>query len=62
MATVNSALALGQGDALGRIKVGWLADLIAIPFSGRIEDIMEEIVSFDGQVPWLMVNGAVLRS
>ena len=57
MATVNAAAALGQSRALGRVRVGYFADLIAVPFSGRMEAAAEEIISFSGMAPWRMVDG-----
>lgn len=54
--TVNSASALRQQNTLGRIRPGFRADLIAIPCrEGR--DLFGEIVAFDGEVDWVMVNG-----
>jgi cytosine/adenosine deaminase-related metal-dependent hydrolase len=56
MVTVNSAWALRQRNTLGRIRPGFRADLIAIPCrEGR--DLFGEIVAFDGEVDWAMVNG-----
>ena len=62
MATVNGAAALHQQDVLGRVRAGYLADLIALPFSGRASGIFDGIVGFYGAVPWLMVEGNVVRS
>jgi cytosine/adenosine deaminase-related metal-dependent hydrolase len=56
MATVNPALALHQEKMIGRIRLGFCADLIAIP-CGRGPNLFEEIVGFDGEVDWIMVNG-----
>jgi aminodeoxyfutalosine deaminase len=56
MATVNSARALGQENALGSICSGAVADLIALPLSGR--NLFEEIVAFTGE-PWMMIGGRV---
>jgi cytosine/adenosine deaminase-related metal-dependent hydrolase len=56
MVTVNPALALGQQDALGRIRPGFRADLIAIP-CGDGGNLVDEITAFDGDVDWIMVNG-----
>jgi cytosine/adenosine deaminase-related metal-dependent hydrolase len=56
MVTVNPALALHQEKALGRIRPGFQADLIAVPCSG-IDNLFEQIVAFDGPVDWMMVNG-----
>jgi aminodeoxyfutalosine deaminase len=56
MVTVNPASALRQQNALGRIRPGFRADLIAIPSSeGR--ELFGEIVAFDREVDWVMVNG-----
>jgi aminodeoxyfutalosine deaminase len=56
MVTVNAALALRQQDTLGRIRPGFLADLISIPWSASA-NLFEQIVRFDGPVNWMMVNG-----
>ena len=56
MVTVNPAMALHREKMIGRIRPGFCADLIAIP-CGRGGDLFEEIVGFDGQVDWVMVNG-----
>ena len=60
MVTVNAAAALGQEQTLGRLRGGYLADAIALPFTGALPHIFEEIVSFDGAVPWLLVDGQEL--
>jgi cytosine/adenosine deaminase-related metal-dependent hydrolase len=56
MVTVNPALALRQQNALGRIRPGFRADLIAIPCS-QGGDLFREIVAFDGEVDWITING-----
>lgn len=56
MITVNPALALRQQNTLGRIRPGFRADLIAIPCSDN-QDLFGEIVAFDGEISWMMVNG-----
>jgi aminodeoxyfutalosine deaminase len=56
MVTVKSALALSQSNTLGRIRPGFRADLIAIP-CGEGGDLFGEIVAFDREVDWMMVNG-----
>jgi aminodeoxyfutalosine deaminase len=56
MATVNPAIALHQENMIGRIRPGLRADLIAIP-CGQGSDLFGEIVGFEGQVDWVMVNG-----
>jgi len=56
MVTVNPASALRQQNTLGRIRPEFRADLIAIPCR-ESRDLFGEIVAFDGEVDWIMVNG-----
>lgn len=56
MVTVNPASALRRQNTLGRIRPGFRADLIAVPCSAY-GNLFEEIVAFDGDIPWLMING-----
>ncbi|HEY5766528.1 MAG TPA: amidohydrolase family protein [Candidatus Udaeobacter sp.] len=56
MVTVNSARALRYENALGQIRPGFGADLIAVPCTGST-DIFEQILAFDAPVSWSMVNG-----
>ena len=56
MVTINSAMALNQGNTLGRIRSGFCADLIAIQ-SSEHDNPFEQIVGFDGSIDWIMVNG-----
>ena len=56
MTTVNPAYALRQENALGRIRPGFHADLVAVPYSASV-DVFEQIVAFAGPVPWVMANG-----
>ena len=60
MATVNPAMALHRKKMIGRIRPGFCADFMAIP-CGRDADLFEEIVAFEGQVDWVMVNGELQR-
>jgi len=60
MATVNPAMALHREKMIGRIRPGFCADFMAIP-CGRDADLFEEIVAFEGQVDWVMVNGELQR-
>jgi cytosine/adenosine deaminase-related metal-dependent hydrolase len=55
MVTVNAARALRQQDALGKIRSGFFADLIALPAS-----LFEEIIAFERPVSWSMVGGQIL--
>jgi cytosine/adenosine deaminase-related metal-dependent hydrolase len=56
MVTVNSARALQYENALGQIRPGFGADLIAIPYTGST-DIFDQIIACDAPVSWSMVNG-----
>src|SRR5437879_6035299 len=61
MVTVNAATALRQGKVLGRIRPGFLADLVAVPCSGT-GDVFEEIVAFEHSVDWLSLKGKTPRN
>jgi len=61
MVTVNPARALRQENELGGIRLGFKADLIAVPCSGSA-DVFEQIIAFDAPVAWMMVNGSVIAS
>ncbi|PYI90263.1 MAG: hypothetical protein DME97_17955 [Verrucomicrobia bacterium] len=58
MTTVNGAAALGQKNQLGCIRAGATADLIALPLRSST-DVFENIVAFEGAVPWMMVDGKI---
>jgi cytosine/adenosine deaminase-related metal-dependent hydrolase len=55
MVTVNPARALRCENALGQIRPGLEADLIAVPCSGST-DICEQIIAFDAAVDWMFVG------
>jgi aminodeoxyfutalosine deaminase len=59
MVTLNPARALGKRNELGRIRANCLADLIAVPINPANEDVFEEIIAFDGAVPFSMVDGVI---
>ena len=61
MVTVNGARALGQETVLGKIRSGFLADVVATPCAGSTS-ALEEIVAFDRPVSWSMVSGQVQNS
>ncbi|MEY2564670.1 MAG: aminodeoxyfutalosine deaminase [Verrucomicrobiota bacterium] len=60
MATINGARAIGRGDSLGKIRAGFTADMISIPYAPGEMDVCATIVAFEGTVPWIMVDGEVL--
>ena len=57
MATVNGARALNQAQALGKIRAGFQADLIALPIESESGDVFEKVVAWDKEVPWMMLAG-----
>jgi cytosine/adenosine deaminase-related metal-dependent hydrolase len=57
MATVNGAHALGFAGKLGELSPGALADLIAIPFSGKISRIQESVLAHTGNVAASLIEG-----
>ncbi|HJR61379.1 MAG TPA: amidohydrolase family protein [Vicinamibacterales bacterium] len=54
-ATTTAADLLGQGGSLGRIKTGWLADLVAVE-----GDPLEDIHAVVKGVRWVMQNGVIV--
>jgi aminodeoxyfutalosine deaminase len=56
MVTLNPARALRQENSLGKVRRGFIADLIAVP-CGRSTNVFEEIIGFDEPVNWSMING-----
>lgn len=58
--TRNPARALRREGALGVLKPGAIADLIAVPFSGSIADVHDQIVQHSRSVPWMMIDGQTL--
>ncbi len=57
MATVNGARALGMAGQCGEISEKALADLIAIPFSGKLRDANDDTVHHRGDVMASMIDG-----
>jgi len=56
MVTINPAHALRQENELGRIEPGFLADMIALPFTTS-ENVYQTILNFVGKIPWFMLHG-----
>jgi cytosine/adenosine deaminase-related metal-dependent hydrolase len=59
MVTTNPARALRRGSQLGKIAPGAWADLIALPVSGNVASVHEEIVRFERPIPWMMIDGQI---
>jgi aminodeoxyfutalosine deaminase len=57
LATVNGAKALGLGGQIGELSENALADLIAIPFAGKVADICETVVHHASTVSASMIDG-----
>lgn len=57
--TLNPARALRKEGQLGCIRPGALADLIAVPYEGSIENATQAVVDFRFNVPWMMLDGKV---
>jgi cytosine/adenosine deaminase-related metal-dependent hydrolase len=56
MVTVNPARVLRRENELGKIERGFLADMIALPFTTS-ENVYQTILNFVGEVPWFMLHG-----
>ena len=56
MVTVNPARALNRQLGLGRLKEGFTADIVALPLEAN-GDAFEQVVAFDEEVAWAMIDG-----
>ena len=56
MVTLNPARALRKENEIGKIERGFLADMIALPFTTS-ENVYQTILNFVGEVPWFMLHG-----
>jgi cytosine/adenosine deaminase-related metal-dependent hydrolase len=61
MATVNGARALGMRGQVGELSPDSLADVIAIPFSGKLSGIHEAVIAHKGDVSSSMIDGQWVR-
>jgi aminodeoxyfutalosine deaminase len=59
MVTVRPARALKMERNLGKIASGYLADLIAIPFTGAGDEVYEAIIENRDTIEWMMINGKI---
>jgi imidazolonepropionase-like amidohydrolase len=51
MATVNGARALGLAGQIGELSKNAFADLIAIPFAGKIDDVYDAVLPMPARAP-----------
>ena len=57
MATLNGARALGLQRRIGELAGGCLADLIALPFAGKVADVYDGVLHHTGDVAASMIDG-----
>jgi imidazolonepropionase-like amidohydrolase len=57
MTTINGARSLGMTGRIGELSENAFADLIAIPFDGKISDALEAVVQHPGKVSASMIGG-----
>jgi aminodeoxyfutalosine deaminase len=57
MATLNGARALGLGGQLGEVAEGCFADLVALPFAGKVADTHDGVLHHTGEVAASMIDG-----
>ena len=57
MATVNGARALGLAGEAGQLSKGTAADLIAVPFDGKISSVYESVLAHTGNICASMIDG-----
>ncbi|MEY2427244.1 MAG: aminodeoxyfutalosine deaminase [Verrucomicrobiota bacterium] len=57
MATINGARALGMQGQIGQLSPRLFADIVAIPFAGKIGDIYEAVLHHKGNVAASMIDG-----
>ncbi len=57
MATLNGARALGLGGQVGEISSGTFADVIAVPFAGKLPTVYEAVLNHRGNVAASLIDG-----
>jgi cytosine/adenosine deaminase-related metal-dependent hydrolase len=57
MATMNGARALGLAQSVGELSRRSHADIIALPYDGKMADIYDGIVHHSGEVSASMIEG-----
>jgi len=59
MVTTNPARALRREKELGKIRRGFIADLVAVPIE-KPDAVLDEIIAFERGIVWSMLGGRVL--
>jgi cytosine/adenosine deaminase-related metal-dependent hydrolase len=57
MATINGAHALGMTGQIGELSPGAFADLITLPFTGKVADAGKAVLQHTGNVTAAMIDG-----
>jgi cytosine/adenosine deaminase-related metal-dependent hydrolase len=57
MATVNGARALGLRGRIGEIASDACADMIAIPFLGKMNEAYDAVVGYRGEIGASLIDG-----
>ena len=57
--TTNAARGLKMQDRLGVLRTGACADLIALPVTGNVATVHDEIVDYRQPIPWMMIDGKI---
>jgi cytosine/adenosine deaminase-related metal-dependent hydrolase len=57
MATLNGARALGLSGQIGELAEGCFADLVALPFAGKVADTYDGVLRHTGDVAASMIDG-----
>lgn len=61
MATVNGARALGMVGKVGELTPRSFADLISIPYAGKLSRLHDAVLAHKGDVHGTMIDGEWLR-
>jgi len=62
MATVNGARALGMTGESGELKAGAQADVIALPFAGKLTRLYDAVLEHEGDVAASVIGGEWAKS
>ena len=57
MATLNGARGLGMSGQVGEISVGAFADVIALPFAGKLKAVHETVLNHRGDLAASLIDG-----